>query len=399
MGLRRIAVVTTARSDFGLLTPLIRILAASKRCETVLFAGGQHHSTRHGETIEEVRGAGLGVELVELPAAPSDDRPSSLAAAMGKTVARFGEAYAQRLPDLVVALGDRYDMLPAVVATVPFNLPVGHISGGEITEGAIDDSIRHAVTKLSHLHFVSTAEAADRVAQLGEEGWRIHVTGQPGLDQIETTATVRPEKLCTELGLNPEIPVTILTFHPESLRPQAAGPDMRLLLDVARQMDCQTLVTYPNSDPGSDAILSEIERACRTDSRLRTVRSLGRARYHSLLRFARCMVGNSSSGVIESASFKIPAVDIGSRQKGRLAPPNVIQVAMTPDAVGGAWRRALSDEFRNAIRDNVNPYGDGRACERIAAVLLDTPLDRRLLEKKFVNVAPLSRSESPREGR
>ncbi len=378
---RTLGFVTSARSDFGLLRPLIEAAAADPRLRPVVYATGMHFSRDHGYSLGEIIEAGL--EPVPVPVERSGDGALTLALAIGRGVTAFAEVLSAAPPDLLVVMGDRYDMMPAVLAALPLTIPVAHLAGGELTEGVIDDAIRHAVTKMSHLHFPTMPAYARRLIRLGEEPWRITVTGEPGLDVFRDFRFKTREEVLGELGLAPEQPVCVVTLHPETLSPAATGAAIAALLAAAASCPTQLVLTYPNADTGSEIIISAIEAFAAGRSGCRVVPHLGRTRYLHLLHHAACMVGNSSSGIVEAASFRLPVVDIGQRQGGRLAPGNVLRVPAEADAIAGAWRLALSLAFRAGLAGLINPYGDGRAVPRILERLAEEPLGSRLLVKHF----------------
>ena len=383
---RHIGVVTTARSDFGCLTGVCQLLQASTDLRLSIYAGGMHLSDRHGMTIEEIRESGFEGELVEVHADQPNDLATSVGHAMAAGVAGFTRAFTDLRPDLLVILGDRYDALPAAVAAMPWNIPIAHLCGGEITEGQIDEMIRHALTKLSHLHFVTHTKHAQRVAQLGEEPWRIMISGHPSLDGIDNLPTKARCDLFAEFSLDHARPLMLFTQHPETLKPDESGRLAQTVLDAVGELDTQILFTYPNSDSGSDTIINKIETFVTGRPDCSVVPSLGRLRYFNFLRFADCMVGNSSSGIIDAASFELPVLNIGDRQRGRIAPPNVVSVPPSAAAIRAGLQRVRDPEFRKRLAGIRNPYGDGSAARRIVDRLREIPLDRRLIRKQFVDM-------------
>lgn len=387
---RLLGFVTSARSDFGLLRPLMAAAMADSRFSVVIYATGMHFSARHGNTLAEITEAGFGscLECLPLPeSADGQDGPATLARAMAGGLAAFANAFVRRKPDFLVVMGDRYDMLPAVVAALPFTIPVAHLAGGELTEGVIDDAIRHAVTKMSHLHFPTMPAYAQRLQRMGEEPWRITVTGEPGLDGLRDFPFRSRAEVLEELGLVEGSPISVFTFHPETLSPEGTLHDISTVLAVAAGMETQLVMTYPNADTSAGVIISAIETfaARRGLDRppCRVVPHLGRRRYLDLLRQADCMVGNSSSGIVEAASFRLPVVDIGTRQGGRLAPANVLRAPVETAALSAAWTQALSPNFRASLGDLVNPYGDGHAVPRILDRLAEIIPGPDLLLKRF----------------
>lgn len=381
---RRIGVVTTARSDYGPLLSLLRTLKAREDVELLIYAGGTHFSHINNMSIREVE-ADFPDCTIRVPSAIEGDGPIDIALAMSDVLASYARALAERRPDVLVVLGDRYDMLPVVAAALPFNIPVAHLCGGDVTEGVIDDSIRHAVTKMSHLHFPSTEVYGRRVCQMGEEDSRIFVVGETGLDMFRTMTVLPKEQVYGEYGLDTSRPLTILTYHPETIGFEDVVHHISEVLAAADAVgNTQILFTHPNSDTGSSHIVAAIHQYVQKRADCRVIPSLGKKRYFQFLHHVDCMVGNSSSGIIEAASVTLPVVNIGARQKGRVEPQNVISTPIERRAIAEAWSRALSPGFRASLDGMVNPYGDGRSSERVANVLATVPLDR-IVRKKFVD--------------
>jgi len=379
--LRTIAVVTVARSDWGHLTPVLTELRASSDVRLLLFVGGTHLSDAFGRTVELIEGEGWPIaERIEM-LEPSD-APEAIAASIGRGVAGFGRAYARHRPDLVVLLGDRFEMLSAAAAALPFVLPVAHLHGGEVTEGAIDNQIRHAITKCAHLHFVSAEPHARRVAAMGEEPWRIHNVGAPGLDRIRTARLLSRDELAQRLDLAPDDHWLIVTYHPATLEYQETGRHTDELLAALEKVDATCVVTYPNADTAGRTIIARLEEFAGRHDRVRLVRNLGDDVYLSLLRHADAMVGNSSSGLIEAPSFELPVVNVGARQAGRLRAANVVDVSPDRDEILAGVDAALTPAFRAGLSGMKNPYGDGHAAERIVRVLRRVELGATLTRKR-----------------
>jgi UDP-N-acetylglucosamine 2-epimerase (non-hydrolysing)/GDP/UDP-N,N'-diacetylbacillosamine 2-epimerase (hydrolysing) len=272
----------------------------------------------------------------------------------------------------------------ATIASFEMNIPVAHVEGGDLTEGGThDDSIRHAMTKLAHLHFTTSLEAAERVRRLGEEEWRIVFAGLPTLDTIRRREFVPPEEICQEFSLDRSRPIVVFTQHPVSTEPERAGAQVIESLEALKAVGAQTVITYPNSDPGSQAIL-EAFRAYSAVPHFQFHKSLGRRRYLGLLNVARAVVGNSSSGIKETPSFGIPCVNVGSRQLGRLRAENVIDVGYDWGEIAEAVHAALFDEeTQTRARQCGRPYGEGRCGEIVASRLAEVPLGERLLRKRM----------------
>jgi UDP-hydrolysing UDP-N-acetyl-D-glucosamine 2-epimerase len=379
---KRICVVTTNRADYGIYRPVLRQIEKDPALDLSLIISGAHLSPQFGLTVNEIEQDGFDTsERVELLL--GSDTPGSTARAMGQGMIGFAGAYERLQPHLLLALGDRFEMHAAVAAALPFRIPVAHIAGGEITEGALDDLIRHSITKLSHLHFVSVAEYAERLERMGEERWRIHVTGTPALDNLAEFAPLGQSELEVQLDLRFDSPPLLVTLHPETQSSLTPEVQVGELLQALREFTGPIVFTYPNSDPGGLVILEEIKGWVSGRSNARIVPSLGTARYFSLMGHASAMVGNSSSGIVEAASFALPVVNIGARQRGRPCPPNILNVPFAAREIAGAIRTASSPGFKNGLQGVTNPFGDGHAGERIAQLLSQIEFDERLLTKRY----------------
>jgi UDP-hydrolysing UDP-N-acetyl-D-glucosamine 2-epimerase len=271
------------------------------------------------------------------------------------------------------------------VAALPFALPVAHVHGGEVTEGAMDEQARHAITKLAHLHFAAAEVYAERIRAMGEEPWRVHCTGAPGLDRLAALATLSREALADRLGLPLRRPTLLVTFHPETLAYADVPEQVEELAAALEKTEGDVIVTFPGADTSAYAIITRLRALALARPRTRLVESLGEDVYASLLREADAMVGNSSSAIIEAPSFGLPAVNIGDRQRGRLRGANVIDVGHGRDAIAAGIRRALDPAFRRALSGRPNPYGDGRAAPRIVRVLREVELGPRLVRKRFAD--------------
>ena len=380
---KRIGVVTVSRSDYGHLRPVLEALRRAPDLELLLLVAGMHLASEFGLTVRDIEADGFPISArVEMLG--GGDTPEAVAAATGRGVAGFGEAFARLRPDVVVALGDRFEMLAAAVAALPFALPVAHIHGGEVSEGAMDNQIRHAITKLAHLHFASAEPHARRIAAMGEEPWRIHTVGAPGLDRLATTEPLPRAALARELGLPEAGPWLLVTFHPVTLEYRDTAAHIDELLAALEKTDGFIVITYPNADTAGRLIIERIEEfAGRHPRRCRLAKSLGERLYLSLLRHADLMIGNSSSGLIEAPSFGLPVVNVGSRQRGRLRGANVIDVEPSREDILRGIEGAQALPFRVRARAAANPYGDGHAAPRVVDVLRSVPVDAQLVQKRF----------------
>lgn len=383
-GPRAIGVITVARSDYGHLRSVLEAIRAAPGLELRLFAAGAHLSSGLGETVRAIERDGFPIaERVAIPV--ESDAAADLAAAAGTGLAGFARAFARHRPDLVVVLGDRLEMLSAAVAALPLTIPVAHVHGGEVTEGAIDEQIRHAITKLSHLHFPAAEPFARRILQMGEEPWRVHCVGAPGLDRLPRLAVLSRADLAARVGLPLRTPTLLVTLHPVTLEAEDTDAHVEELAAALARTEGDVIITSPGADTAYRTITGRLEALAATRPGTRFVASLGEDAYCSLLREADVMVGNSSSGLIEAPSFALPVVNIGRRQHGRLRAANVVDVGHGREEILAGLRRALDPAFRRGLAGLRNPYGDGHAAPRIVGVLAEVALGRRLVQKRFVD--------------
>ena len=324
--MRRIGVVTTSRADYGILRPLLRRITADDELELVLVVSGSHLGRRHG-SIREIEADGVPVAAeVPLFEEESDD-PVAFAAGVGRGAGGFARALADLEPEVVLVVGDRLELLGVAAAALPLRIPIAHVHGGERTHGAFDDLVRHSLTKLSHLHFASAEAHARRIVQMGEEPWRVVVSGAPALDAIAETPEIARDELERGVGMELDGRTLIATYHPSTVGDEDPGTACRALLGAIERSGLPTVFTAPNLDPGGAAVAELLDRYVSTHENARLVPSLGAETYYALLRASIAMVGNSSSGLIEAPTFRLPVVNVGARQEGRLRAANVIDAA------------------------------------------------------------------------
>lgn len=381
--MKRIGVVTTSRAEFGILEPVLRRLQEADDFHLSLYVSGMHLSPEFGHTVDAVEAAGFDItERVEMLL--SSDTPAGTALSMGLGTIGFAQAFARSRPDLLMVLGDRFEMHAAVTAALPFRLPIAHLHGGESTEGLIDEALRHSVTKMSHLHFPATETYAQRIIRMGEAPWRVCVAGAPALDRLAAFTPLPRNELEDSLNFSLEPPVLLVTYHPVTLRHDDTEQQMAEFLGALDDSGTRLVITYPNADPRGRGVLEHLRRFAGSRSdRVCLTASLGSERYFSLMSIADAMVGNSSSGMIEAASFQLPVVNIGERQRGRVHAENVINIPCRRDAIRQAVDQAIAPDFRRQLSGLKNPYGDGHAGERITATLRRIPFDETLLMKHF----------------
>jgi GDP/UDP-N,N'-diacetylbacillosamine 2-epimerase (hydrolysing) len=381
---KKIGVFTGTRAEYGLLFPVIRALHQSAAFELSLYVSGSHLDERYGRTITEIERDGFPVAKV-LPLPAIGENMAQDSAAVTAELAAFLAEPANR-PDCVLVLGDRYETLGVAVAVFLSNIALGHLHGGDVVGGGVlDDSIRHAVTKLSHLHFPVTPTSAERILKMGEEPWRVTVTGSPALDNLKLIPALEKQLYVAEYGLDPAKEWVLFTMHPLTTEPEQAGRQAREVLEaLARHTDrIEVLATYPNHDEGSKDIIAELE-AFRAKPGFHVVKSLGRERYLNILRHVTLVIGNSSSGLLETAFFKVPCVNVGERQAGRERGNNVADVPQEAAAIRQMVDRVLRDDaYRLSLRNGEHPFGDGHCAKKILAVLSETAFDATLLQKQI----------------
>ena len=381
---RKIAVVTVGRSDYGILRPILKRILADPALELKLIVGGMHLSPDFGLTVQEIEREKMPiaarVEMLE-----SSDSPEAVARSMGRGLAGFAEAYLRLKPDWLLITGDRFEMFSAAAAAVPLNLPIAHLHGGEVSEGAIDEVFRHAITKMSHLHFVSTQRYRDRLLQMGEETWRVVVSGAPSLDNLTAFPLLSKEEMEARFGLKLERAPLLVTYHPVTREIERTQDQVKDLLAALEEIGLPVVFTSPNADPQEREILEGIQSSLEKHPDWQFIRHLGTQAYFSLMRLAAAMVGNSSSGLLEAPSFGLPVVNIGTRQQGRVRAENVIDVECGRQEIVEGIRKTLSPAFKEQARRGGNPYGNGNASGIIVEKIKQVELGPDLLMKRFVD--------------
>ncbi len=372
---RTIAVVTTSRADYSLLYWPLRDLAAHPDLDLKIIALGPHLSPEFGCTVREIEKDGFCVDA-RIECLMSSDSDVGMAKTIGVATLSLADYLGQLRPDLLVLTADRYEMLAPAAVALALRVPIAHIEGGEISEGAIDDAVRNALTKLSHIHFTSTAQARARVIAMGEEEWRVHRFGAPALDHLKRSPLLGREDLESRLGINLANPTTLITFHPTTIA-RDTNREADALFRAAQAMTGRLLFCYPNADAGSRALIERMKELSQV-----FVVNLDPITYWSLLQHVDLLLGNSSSGIIEAASFALPVVNVGMRQRGRERGRNVLDADPTVESILDRVAVARSDSFRQSLKGMENMYGDGEASGRIVRVLASTPLGEELLIKR-----------------
>lgn len=373
---RKICIITGTRADWGLLSGIAKAINTRHDTQLQIIATNMHLSPKFGNTQVEIEQDGLKIDY-RIPMPVENDTPALTVDAMAMCMSGMSKALETLQPHLIVILGDRYEMLIAASAALVFNIPVAHIAGGAASYGAIDESIRHAITKMSHLHFTETEEYRQRVIQLGEQPERVFNTGAIGVYNIKHLQLLSRKQL--EDDLQTEIPTSSLfvTFHPATLDHERPAKQCRNLIAALDGIEgYKVFFSYPNSDTHGNEIIDIIEKAAkRNPAKYVVFPSLGQLRYLSMLQYMTAVVGNSSSGIVEVPSMGIPTVNIGMRQMGRIAASSVITCGTSTAEISQAIAQALSDDFRKMARTVTNPYEQPDTLQKIVEPLCNTPLD------------------------
>jgi UDP-hydrolysing UDP-N-acetyl-D-glucosamine 2-epimerase len=375
---RRIGVVTTSRADYSHLYWPLRELEANHEIELGVFALGPHLSPEFGSTVEEIVRDGFPIKA-RIECLLSSDSDTGMAKTIGLAVLGLADALTAWRPDLLLLTADRYEMLAPATTALALRIPMAHIEGGEVSQGAIDDQVRNALTKMAHIHFTSTEMARRRVIAMGEEPWRVHRAGAPSLDHLRRSKLLDRLELQTRIGLEITPPTLLVAWHPVTIV-RNTNAEAGAFFTALAQVSSQILFVYPNTDAGSHALIERARALAAVRANTHIFVNLDATSYWSLLGQVDAMVGNSSSGIMEAASFALPVVNVGMRQQGRERARNVIDVSAESAAISSGISQALSPKFRFDLRGMSNPYGDGTAATTIANILATTPLEGLLIK-------------------
>lgn len=378
--MRNIAVVTSNRSEYGLLKNIIEKIEISSELELSLIVTGSHLSKKHGETINEIL-----EDNHAISAKISIINNNSISNQMGLLMIKLDEIFDMLNPDIILILGDRYEMLAVANVALVKNLPLAHISGGERTEGLIDEQIRHSITKIANIHFPGAEEYAENIAKMGEERWRIFNVGDPGIENMKTIRLYEDKEIEEKIGFKVDKNTLIVTFHPVTLEIRNTEEYIDNLIAALKKFNNKIIITYPNSDAGSNIIIDKIKEYEERNENVKVFKSLGIQLYLSVVKKCGVVVGNSSSGIVEAPYFKIPVVNIGNRQNGRLMAKNIINCNYDSNEIYNAIKKSLTDEYREYVKkDTISLYGDGNTSEKIVEVLENINIDEKLIRKRLV---------------
>jgi len=379
----KVCIVTGTRAEWGLLRLPAQHIKQATGLELQIVATAAHLVDELGHTVDDIEKDGFTVDA-RIPTLEPGDDVFAITRSLGRGVIGFAQAFEDLQPDIVMVLGDRYEMLGVVQAALLARIPVAHLCGGDITEGAFDESIRHAITKMSHIHFVTNRDAEKRVRQMGEDPRHIHLVGSPGIDAILQQPRLPKAELFADLGLTPREKTMTVTFHPPTLDERSAQEQMQILLDALQDLedDVAIILTGSNADIDGLSLTRMAEQFAKEHDNAAFRISLGQQNYYSALAISDVAVGNSSSGLYEAPSFNIPTVNIGDRQKGRLRATSTIDCETDREEIVAAINKALEMDCTGTV----NPYGDGEASPRIVTVLQAIKMPRSLITKHFFDL-------------
>ena len=383
--MRKICVVTGTRAEYGLLRWVMEGIRNSPKLDLQVIATGMHLSPEFGLTYRQIEKDGFHIDR-KVEILLSSDTPVGVAKSMGLGIIGFADALNELKPDLLLVLGDRYEIFASSASAMIARIPIAHLHGGEATEGVIDEPIRHSVTKMSHLHFVATEEYQQRVIQLGENPERVFHVGGLGIDNIHKLILLNKVELEKSLGFKFGRKNLLVTFHPVTLEIETVSEQMNELLGALEKLENVHIVfTMPNADTGGRILFKMIEDFVSNNPSSKAFTSLGQTRYLSCLNHVDGVIGNSSSGLAEVPTFKIGTINIGDRQRGRMKARSVIDCEPNEPAISSAIKKLYSSDFQNKLTTVKNPYGSGGASESIVNILNEVSLDG-LLKKKFYNL-------------
>jgi UDP-hydrolysing UDP-N-acetyl-D-glucosamine 2-epimerase len=379
---RKIAVITSSRADYGHLYWPLRDLSNHDEVDLRIVVLGSHLSPEFGCTIQEIERDGFKI-AARIECLLSSDSDVGMAKTIGIATLGLSDLFGEMRPNLLLLIADRYEMLAPASVALALRIPIAHIEGGEISEGAIDDAVRNALTKMSHIHFTSTHEARRRVIAMGEEEWRVHRAGAPSLDHLRRQTLISREQVESRLGIDLGLPTILVVYHPVTIFCDTVQ-EADALFAALEALSDQILFCYPNADAGSRALIARTKVFLGHRKLERLFVNLDAVMYWSLLQHVDLLIGNSSSGIMETASFALPTVNIGLRQQGRERAPNVLDAAPEVGSILEAVTKARSAAFRDSLKGMTNPYGEGRASEKIVRVLTGVQLSQDLLIKRHL---------------
>ena len=382
---KKVCVVTGSRAEYGILKNLIFKIKKSHRLKLQLVVSGMHLSSRHGLTYKEIIEDNLKIDKkIKIPL--NSDTSEGISNSISVGIKKFSKIFSSIKPSLVLILGDRFEVFSAAIAAMSERIPIGHIHGGETTEGAIDEAIRHSITKMSHLHFVATKEYRNRVIQLGEDSNKVYLVGGLGVDTIKKTKFYKKEFLEKKIGFKLGKKNILVNFHPVTLEKKQTKKQIREILMALKKIKYAKIIfTMPNADHESKSILKEMNSFVKKNKNSMAFKSIGSLAYLSCLKSVDVILGNSSSGLLEAPTLKVPTINVGNRQKGRLKAKSVINCEPNKKEIFSILTNLLNEKRKNNLKNFKNPYGEGGASQKIADILENTNYNK-LLKKSFISL-------------
>lgn len=379
--MHRIAFVTGTRAEYGISKNILKAIDTDESLELELIVTGAHLAQRYGYTVQEIEKDGFSISA-QIPILIEDSSENTMPEETALLIARLSEFFKKRKPDIVLIIGDRYEALAVAIVAVLLNIPIAHVSGGEITQGAIDNQIRHAITKMAHIHFPGMQDYANNILRMGEETCRVYMVGDPGIENLRLMKFLTEEELEQELGIAVNKDTLLVTYHPVTLEQDDVQEQINNLIEALSTFKEQIIFTYPNSDNGGNIIIHSIEEFIQRAPNAIAFKNLGSKKYLSIMKLCGAVIGNSSSAIIEAPYLKKPVVNIGSRQQGRIMASNIINCRNSVSEIRAAITKSLSTDFKQKAQECVSLYGDGNTAYEIVRILKTIKLDEVLLKKK-----------------
>lgn len=381
--MHKIAVITGTRAEYGILKNIIRKIDEDEQLELQLIVTGTHLSEEYGYTAREIEEDGFAItEKIQM--IMQSNTGASIVKSMGLLMINLSQTMDRIKPDILVILGDRYEILAAAATAMEMNIPIAHLCGGEVTEGAIDEQIRHSITKMAHLHFTASEQYAQNVIKMGEERWRVYNVGHPSIENIKIMEFMTKREISIDIGVDIDHETLLVTFHPTTLELKDLDWQIDNLTKALKELNLKTVITYPNADEGGKLIIGKLQKLKSESNKVYLFDNLGVKKYLSIMRLCGAVVGNSSSALVEAPYLKVPVVNIGNRQKGRLKASNILNSSYCEPDIIDKVKIALSDEFRTDCGNTISLYGEGNTSTKIVQILKTIDNNEKLMKKKLI---------------
>jgi UDP-hydrolysing UDP-N-acetyl-D-glucosamine 2-epimerase len=383
--MKKIFVFSAGRSDYDRYLPLLNKLHHDSKAVVYLVLSSAHYASKFGSTINFINKKFKIIKPKKINKSYKD-KPNSLIKRFAEDLLFVSKSIAKYKPDILIVLGDRLEMLIAPIASIPNNIPIVHFYGGAVTEGAVDELIRHAITKLSHYHFVALNEYKKRLIQLGEESWRIKVSGMHSINLLKSINKIKINELSKKIGINLNEPYLLLTFHPVTIEKNQTKRQIGEILKAIKKTKINTVVTYPNADLGHNFIIRMLLKKLRNKKKYSIIKNCGLRVYSSLMKNCLAMIGNSSSGIVEAASFGIPVINIGTRQDGKFKPKNIINCRYSSRNIYNKILKVKNKKISKKLKNMKNPYEGKISLNKIISAILNLKKNDKILRKRFINI-------------